>query len=123
MQVLLQLLDLISIPRDGKEKRTSERPKSIPTKIKRYRTKRNKNQEGKLLLKNILGSKTGCPLLFLLFWFFVFLTENTVHFGKVINHNAIEKGFSTLQGNLCVSAVHTPSNLVTGNVKAYFIEN
>lgn len=53
----------------------------------------------------------------------VFLTENTVHFRKVISHNAVEKGFSTLQCNLCVSAVHTPSNLVTGNVKAHFIEN
>lgn len=60
-------MDLISIPWDGKEKRTSERPKSIPTKIKRNRTNRNKSQEGKLLLKNILGSKTGWPLLFLFF--------------------------------------------------------
>lgn len=65
------------------------------------------------------------PFAFSLVWVFcfAFLTENTVHFGKVISHNATGKGFSTLQGNLCVSAVHTPSNLVTGNPKAYFIEN
>lgn len=56
--------------------------------------------------------------------FFFFNTENTVRFGKAISHNAIvKKCFSSPQGNLCVSAVHTPSNLVTGNIKAYFIEN
>lgn len=60
---------------------------------------------------------------FAFFALLLFLTENTVHFSKVISHNATEKGFSTLQGNLCVSAVHTPSNLVTSNVEAYSIEN
>lgn len=55
-----------STPWDGKEKRTSERPKSIPTKINSYR---NKSQKRKLLLKNLLGSKTGCPLLFVVFCF------------------------------------------------------
>jgi len=29
-----------------------------------------------------------------LVFYFVFLTENTVHFGKVISHNAIEKALA-----------------------------
>lgn len=45
--------------------------------MKINRTNKNKSQEEKSLLKDILGSKTVCPLLC-----FVFLTENTVRFGK-----------------------------------------
>lgn len=112
VQVLLQLLGVFSIPWDGKGR--SERTEGIPTEMKINRTNKNKSQEEKSLLKDILGSKTVCPLLC-----FSYRKHST--FWQ--SHNATEKGFSTLQGNLCVSAVHTPSNLVTGNVKAHFIEN
>lgn len=75
VQVLLQLLDVFSIPWDGKGK--SERTEGIPTEMKINRTNKNKSQEEKSLLKDILGSKTVCPLIC-----FAFLTENTVRFGK-----------------------------------------
>lgn len=75
VQVLLQLLGVISIPWDGKGK--SERTEGIQTGMKINRTNKNKGQEEKSLLKDILGSKTVCPLLC-----FAFLTENTVRFGK-----------------------------------------
>lgn len=114
VQVLLQLLGVISIPWDRKPK--SERPEGIPTERKIKRTNKNESQEEKSLLKDILGSKTVCPLL-------CFVALYRKHSTSWQSHNATEKGFSTLQGNLCVSAVHTPSNLVTGNVKAHFIEN
>lgn len=75
VQVLLQLLGVFSIPWDGKGK--SERTEGIPTEKKINKTNKNKSQEEKSLLKDVLGSKTVCPLLC-----FAFLTENTVHFGK-----------------------------------------
>lgn len=66
---------VFSIPWDGKGK--SERTEGIPTEMKINRTNKNKSQEEKSLLKDILGSKTVCPLIC-----FAFLTENTVRFGK-----------------------------------------
>lgn len=75
VQVLLQLLGMFSIPRDGKG--TSERTEGIPTEMKINRTNKNESQEEKSLLKDISGSKTVRPLLC-----FAFLTENTVRFGK-----------------------------------------
>lgn len=61
----------------GMGKGKSERTEGIPTGMKINRTNKNKSQEEKSLLKDILGSKTVCPLLC-----FAFLTENTVRFGK-----------------------------------------
>lgn len=115
VQALLQLLGVNSIPWDGKGK--SERTEGTPREIKINKTNKNKSQVEKSLLKDILGSKTVCPS------FALFCFSYRKHSTFWQSHNATEKGFSTLQGNLCVSAVHTPSNLVTGNVKAHFIEN